>query len=42
MLIYWYELRTVSYKKVRGGKITGPEGKSKENVNREDKVTMQP
>jgi len=27
MLIYCNELRAVSYKKVRGGKTMGPEGK---------------
>jgi len=40
MLIYCYELRTVSYNKVCCGKTRGPEGKSKENLNLEDKFTM--
>jgi hypothetical protein len=40
MLIYCYKLRIVSYKKVLGGKTMDPEGKSKENINREDNVTI--
>jgi len=34
MLIYCYKGRNFSYKKVRDGKTTGPEVKSKENVKR--------